>query len=309
MLWGRTLPEQATSAFTSISPLRIGVLPGRERIASDIIKRGLKEPWFHGTSKAEEVLGPSRGIQERLDSILWEIDPQRGWTHPSSQRAWELNQEANRLKRILGGGSFDPARTGSAHGPYLGEPAGVSLTRSPEVARGFGDVLRVGVDIPPSSVGQFVDPEMQRLLRGAYEQAVAIPSLPPGKMTVAEFLSKTGNMPQMINKETVGSFNQAMSDYLRSQGVEGVAYSPRRFAEYELRVLDPSKAVPLGRLDVPVGYSSFTPTPNVIQRYLLGRPTVPPDVRGKMGQLNELYRNAPEFPSRLSHVLKGTMAD
>src|SRR3990167_5630092 len=161
MLWGRTLPEQATSAFTSISPLRIGVLPGRERIASDIIKRGLKEPWFHGSTS-------SAGILE---------------------------------EGALSPGRFDPARTGSAHGPYLGEPAGVSLTRSPEVARGFGDVLRVGVDIPPSSVGQFVDPEMQRLLRGAYEQAAAIPSLPPGKMTVAEFLSKTGNMPQMINKE------------------------------------------------------------------------------------------------------------
>src|SRR3990172_8074343 len=47
-----------TERMAGVAPMRIGVMPGRERIASDIIKRGLKEPWFHGTQFPERLLEP-----------------------------------------------------------------------------------------------------------------------------------------------------------------------------------------------------------------------------------------------------------
>lgn len=278
LLFGRTYPEQATNAFTSLSPLRIGVLPGRERIASDIIKRGLKEPWFHG----------SRAIPGILDE---------GALRP---------------------GRFDPSRIGSAYGLRLGEPAGVSLSRSPEAARTFGDVLRVGVDIPPSSVGQFVDPEFQRLLRASFEAAHQSPGLASWGSTkpLSYFLEgATGG----ARGDVTAQFNQAMSNYLRQKGVEGIAYSPRRWAEYELRVLDPSKAVPLGRVPTPTmrGTIHDLPGGSVMERYLYGSGQPEMSVYGSPGtwvrgglskKLAKEYVNAPTFPVRLRDVL-GIAAD
>ena len=257
----RKLAGKALGAgFGALAAGRIGVLPGREHIASDIIKRGLKEPWFHGGGD--------------IDAILGNIH--------SGPLVKEWQQRAG----------FDPSRIGQAMGTRLGEPAGVSLTRSPEVARSFGDILRVGVDIPPSSVGQFVDPTFQNLLRESYRKAKPVLGHLPDAITYAE------------RDREAAAFNQAMSDYLRSQGVEAIAYNPKRWGEFELRVLNPKKAVPLG---------SINARSPVLKRYLEGGPApvdygtealgYQPPSTGLREKLKDWYAQAPKFPSRLRDVL------
>ena len=305
---GSVLRRMATHAIGPIALGRIGVLPGRERIASGVIKRGLKEPWFHGSPHAEKILGP------------------KDWGHSLLNALEEA--------RIGRGSGFSQEMTGLTSGLRLGEPAGVSLTRSPEVARKFGDVLRVGVDIPPSSVGQFVDPEMQRLLREGYTKATT-GALEKFNMNPAGFQQWLKQAQTGTGGVAVKDINQAMSDYLRNQGVEAIAYNPRRWAEYEMRVLDPNKAVPLGRLDVGLpGQVVGTPGPkgsigsvqmnpavpgsDVMQRYLYGYrglPNVPPSLArsegtgGLIERLRQQYLTAPEFPARLRDVLGFAGAD
>lgn len=252
----------------------IGILPGRERIARDVIKRGLKEPWFHGTNgEISQILGSS-------------VPPRLAKEYPTEY--WELAS-----KRAQG---FDPSRIGSSTGTRLGEPAGVSLTRDPEVARKFGTVLRVGVDTPPSTVGQFVDPEFQRLFKEAYQKA-RLPEM--GPITSPQDLV---SRPQM--------FNQRMSDYLRSQGVEAIAYNPRRWREFELRVLDPKKAVPFGTMpNTPgVGRSAWasgqplSPEEATFKRYMEGSdPWRKPG--GFTSLRKSLWDSSPEFPSRLHDLI------
>ena len=276
-----------------VAPMRIGVMPGRERIASDIIKRGLKEPWFHGTPSIGRILGTGEEVTRYSTDAL-----------------------AEKVFRSIGLATeketgFSPSKMGAAHGIRLGEPSGVSLTRSPQVASGFGDVLRVGVDIPPSSVGQFVDPEMQRLLREGYTKATTS-ALEKFNMSPAGFQQWLKQAQSGTGGVAVRDINQAMSDYLRQQGVEGIAYNPRRWAEYEMRVLDPKKAVPLGMVDL------GTPGPATMQRYLYGyrgaNATLPSIARsegtgGLLERLRQQYLTAPEFPVRLRDVLGATGAD
>jgi hypothetical protein len=252
-LVGRSPSERMTSGLTSLTPLRVGVKPGMEKMASQLTRRGLRGPWFHGTPHPRNIVG----------DVSLELP-----------------------------GGFDPQTIGLKTGTRLGEPAGISLTRDPCAASTFGDVLRVGVDVPPSSVGQFVDPEVQRLFRAAYEKATLTDTKPPFPFVVPGGPSRN-----------IREANQTMSDYLRSQGLEAIQYNPRRWAEHELRVLDPAKAVPLGqmpKLTSPIG-----------KRYYLGlrdKETFVPNgspFGGLREKLARDYMAAPEFPSRLKDVLLG----
>lgn len=264
-LWGRTPSEQFTSGFTSLPMLRIGVLPGMERTASRLTREGLRGPWFHGTPASPGQMGQLEGLLRS---------------------------------------GFDPQKMGKTAGIRLGEPTGVSLTRSPRVAGSFGDVLRVGVDVPPSAVGQFVDPEFQRLLRGSYEGALSrYKAGHDATSTMLDWLkSDPGALPYIQERlrGEFSAFNQAMSDHLRNQGVEAIAYSPRRWSEFELRVLDPSKAVPLGR--IPPAEIGGTLTNPVMRRYWEGVPGAGP-YAGLRARLEQAFHEAPTFPARLRDIL------
>jgi hypothetical protein len=270
LLVGRSPSERMTSGLTSLTPLRVGVKPGMEKMASQLTQRGLRGPWFHGTPSQPSQIGLREGLLRE---------------------------------------GFQPERIGATTGTRLGEPAGVSLTRDPRVASTFGDVLRVGVDVPPSSVGQFVDPEVQRLFRAAYEKATPDWIRPDTSMLGPSGLKTS---PPIGVAQDVGAINQRMTDYLRSQGLEAIQYNPRRWAEHELRVLDPQKAVPLGVIESPGNLSgarsNFLNNP-VMRRYYEGSGT-----SGALGQnpyyglrtkLDKEFLNAPEFPLRLKDVLLG----
>jgi soluble lytic murein transglycosylase-like protein len=205
---------------------RVGVLAGHERLASAIIKRGLKEPYFHGSP------------------------------------AWET---------ILREG-FSPARVGAATGQRLGEPAGISLSRNPNVAAQFAGkgafgaegppLLRVGVDIPPSSVGQFTDPAFIETYQRAFGLAMDA--------------HRAGPRPD----RAVPTFNAALSSELQGAGIEAIAYNPRRYGEFELRVLDPSKAVPLGTMSVPT---------NVLETYRRNPQALLHEIASAREELATLY--------------------
>ena len=49
----------------------------------------------------------------------------------------------------------------------------------------------------------------------------------------------------MMNTDKYGSFNQALSQQLQSQGKRGLLYNPRRWDEYEMLMLDPKYVLPV----------------------------------------------------------------
>jgi hypothetical protein len=327
---------------------RVGVKPGMEKMASQLTRRGLRGPWFHGTHEVENVLGRGAGGETRAQTIAFWQDKLAHAKNPG-----DVRDATENLKAWSAPTGFDPAKVGSQTGTRLGEPAGISLTRDPRVASTFGDVLRVGVDVPPSSVGQFVDPEFQKVLRYANEHALntplqtplsigqrearpGVPAFPPIALvrktaerqaageypaagwhyrpveTFRNLLNANALHGAPINQADKVAYNQAMTDMLRSQGLEAIQYNPRRWAEHELRVLDPTKAVPLGVIESPGNLSgarsSFLNNP-IMRRYYEGSGT-----SGAFGQnpyyglrtkLDKEFLNAPEFPSRLKDVLLG----
>lgn len=270
---------------------RIGVLPGRAARASAINKQGLRGPWFHGTKFATDILPLEQGgpqTIEYLRSVLSDPNRVKGWNQDTINRMWRDLHSLEAGKSIPPtGGGFSLDKVGTETGTRLGEPAGVSVTRDPAVARNFGDILRVGVNVPPSSVGEFVDPEFQRVFKEAYSRAM---NLPP-KLALRE------GMTAGYGREKWAAFNQAMTDYLRSKGVEAIRYNPKRWQEFELRVLDPEKAVPLGMV--------YPDPKRVMTRYVIGTPTPLVGYTGGFDTLREkLLQQAPDFPIRLHDILK-----
>lgn len=277
-------------ALLSAFPLavgRVGVLPSRMALARAINKRGLRGPWFHGTGHAERILTGKPKVR------------------PGEVPEWVYQAEG------VGKPGFDPTRIGNQTGTRLGEPAGVSVTRDPAVARKFGDILRVGVDVPPSSVGEFVDPEFQRLFKESFLKARE--SFPGYHTEIVNLSSVPVSIPMVgENYLDEGLFNQRMSAYLRSQGVEAIRYNPKRWNEFELRVLNPENAVPLGTLP-PHSYTAPNPT---LTRYLEGAPSVNlrdtpgggfemgDPVEGGFARLRQyLLKQAPDYPARLHDLL------
>jgi hypothetical protein len=158
---------------------RIGVLPERIPMAMRSVREGMPEAWFHGAQHPEKIL--SEG--------------------------------------------FSPAKIGTDIPLWDYEPAGVSLTKDPHYARAWslggqasGQVLRVGVDIPPEQIGRFSDPAFRKLF-----------------IKLADF-----HGPQR-------GFEMARD--LQERGYAGMLYGRMGGAEEELRAFDLSRLHPLGLLD------------------------------------------------------------
>lgn len=276
-----------------MAPGRIGVLPGLEKVASKLTREGLRGPWFHGTKTPEGILGLEAFGQSTPARIrAWEEALSQLEPHADATDLAFAREQLGRAKTPLG---FSPSLVGSAYGTRLGEPAGVSLTRDLAVARKFGTPLRVGVDIPPSSVGDLLDPEVQRLLREAFTKGSG--GITPYQLREAADL---GYQPPGFGVDPA-QVNQAMSDYLRSKGVEALRFNPRRWNEFELRVLDPKRAIPLGTIE--------NPTEGIPWRYYYGKGSDRPyaswagEMRGAHRMLQSQLQSAPEFPVRLKEIL------
>lgn len=358
-----TFYEDMMSFGMGGSPLaaaRIGTVPGRERIASDIIRRGLRQPWFHGTlsrtSILPEALQPNKAAWPELnawlksrfdarnimDEAVEKLRAMRGldvkhWTEFTARDKELLHQlrdwfgerpgllEASESK-LLGTEGFRPELTGKHFNPRLGEPAGVSLTSDPFIAKNaFGDLLRVAVDIPPSSVGQWADPATRQLMQEGYRKIMEeVPLRPRGSphqnLKFGESVFQAGGFGQSAD---IAAFNQRLSDYLLSQGMEALAYSPRRYHEFELRVLDPSRAIPIGPLEfdspalkryyfgreaaksepTPFWETSYPQTPEGLEAYRkYQRDHRIPVPSGRLAASERAYSEAPVKPSRLQHI-------
>lgn len=159
---------------------------------------------------------------------------------------------------------FSPTEIGRG-GIRFGEPSGVSLSASPYAAEQFAhkpEVLRVWPNVDPKSVLPVWSQEAAGPLHKAYLQALegkGIHTLQPGASVAEELAS---HMPPDVrpdtymlqhameglrseNPELVKAFNEYLARLLRKEGVQGLLYNPRRYGEFELRVLDPHRAVPM----------------------------------------------------------------
>ena len=56
-------------------------------------------------------------------------------------------------------------------------------------------------------------------------------------------LASYANVKEMLYGQNRTTFNTHLTDYMRSKGYRGVLYSPQRYGEYELRMLDPRDVV------------------------------------------------------------------
>lgn len=340
---------------------RIGVLLGKEKLASDLIKRGLKEPWFHGTHRPYHKL-PELATREqdeliaKVDKIRQQMkfvrnDPSyrdtddkltaRGLAVLSGLQEDDLNlvRQARyineQLKKVPPGRSgFSTENVGQGTGQKIGEPLGISITRDPRVAEHFGTPLRVGVDVHSSQLGDLLDPEVLKVYRNAYEKLMN--EFPNPRFSIGENLRHT--QFKDIDKDLLmdpnfgftREINERLSKLLQEQGLEGVRYNPNRYAEYEARIFDPKKVIPLGELPrVPFNRVSYEELDARIKgkltkpireeaamrRYYYGSSEVPkPEARTRVPYYTrasrgfEAYREAESAtgqgsPSRISEML------
>lgn len=166
---------------------------------------------------------------------------------------------------------FDEAHR---HGLRLGEPEGVSTTIHPYVARGFGSgvVLQVVPKFGPSEALPVFNEEKSRpVLLEAYRQALQEPAYQNygGATSMRHDLNRHLNNEALtlgsrsyFNKDETPSelmtlamqrwvqdlgrdsrerFNHALADSLVGQGYKALVYSPNRYGEHEMRVLNPDR--------------------------------------------------------------------
>jgi len=253
---------------------RVGVLTGREKLASDLIKRGLKEPWFHGTKTPERKLPELADYtinfkQNRLREIYERIidaegiqnsfkEGSMGWKNARDKIA-ELKKDAFDISESISKylnfkkpdhKPFSLDRLGEGMAIKLGEPAGISVSKSPSVAEHFGQPLRVGIDVHPSQVGDLLDPEVLKMYRNAYEKIIN--QVDNDSISGLKYANYSHDA-LINNKSAIRRLSADLSAELRKGGLEAVQYNPNRYNELELRVFDPDKVIPLGKARAPYG--------------------------------------------------------
>lgn len=178
---------------------------------------------------------------------------------------------ADWVKRLLGGSWWhgtpateDVLKKGFAPeyekmGLRFGEPHGVSVSADPRRASAFGstgeNVLRVWPKVDPKSVLPVWADEAHEPIIKAYMQALEHQPNLNDPRTVRDFLSELNSggwgMKYAANEmpsrypHIARQFNQRLSEELEKQGIQGLLYNPHRYNEYEMRILDPRKAVPI----------------------------------------------------------------
>lgn len=175
------------------------------------------------------------------------------WWHGTSATPEKILQEG-----------FSPAK--AVMGVRFGEPSGVSMSAHPDMAMSFSSdarPLRVWPNVDPKSVLPIWSQEAADPLLKAYLAALETPF--QGK-SIRDYLRSlnTGGwgVPYAVREmpsnypQATGAFNTALGKEMEKQGIQGLLYSPHRYNEYELRVFDPKRVIPMevrSYGDVPTG--------------------------------------------------------
>jgi len=186
----------------------------------------------------------------------------------------------------------------------IGEPAGVSLTRLPSVARTFSNIgdtsgvtLRVAPVVHPDLIYPAFSKTAGEKLLSSYRESMKIPFRSPEDLSqISPFTHKAPQLegsfeesiPQLyeaLNKHyrnkyaeplspqhffsflnsTLSTdfrqrFSESLAKSLQRSEIEGLIYNPKRFYEYEMRLFDPKKAVPLeSRSPYDPAYERYNP--------------------------------------------------
>ena len=212
----------------------------------------------------------------------------------------------------------------------IGEPAGVSLTRLPRVAKAFsamqpapGTTLRVAPVVHPDLIYPAFSKTAGEKLLSAYKKSAEIPFRSPEDLSpISPFTSKAPkiegsfeeSIPQLyeslhkhyrkkyaealspqhffnflnsvLSMDFRQRFNESLAKSLQRSEIEGLIYNPKRFYEYEMRLFDPKKAVPLeSRSAYDPAYERYSPKASqVIESLEAFSRTLPI-------HLKEFYRN------------------
>jgi hypothetical protein len=162
---------------------------------------------------------------------------------------------------------FVPEKVGKNFPQKFGEPFGVSLSASPFTAKSFitgtveRPILRVWPNVDPTAALPVWSPEAAGPLHRAYLDALneKVPHIGgtvghrldmratsmPGKANPQWFLEEVIRQLRNAEPQTVDVFNRAISGSLGKQGVQALLMNPNRYNEYELRILDLARAIPM----------------------------------------------------------------
>ena len=245
------------------------------------------------------------------------------------------------VKRLLGGswwhGANEPEKIIQSGfkpdmfprmGLRFGEPAGVSLTALPYKATEFSSSgtspIRVWPNVDPKSVLPAWSDEAAEPIMKAYLAALDTPYKQGSTIRdlLRRFAEEQGGHAgqglryaanQMASRESDAAqhFNRVLSEKLGGQGIQGLIYNPHRYNEYELRVLDPAKAVTMEMRtlpETPSGLSPFNYDVNPYRKWKRAQPMHRFDARkldrrikpwldqvlyDRQKSLSEIYKNIP----------------
>lgn len=277
-----------------------GAAPGVQQMYRELQRWKASHPGMKGLESL-----PS-GLQKQLDEIV------RGVMFHGTDQA----------NSILSSGRFSGDYVGSQMGSRFGEPHGISISTDPRAAGGFGsDIIRTTTSISPRDVMPVFTKRGEEAIIDSYIEAMkktlAKPQdivregssledmlrerlVPFGdkELPLIEYLNTLRgaygdyygntqdfwkNIVGMLDTRVTSKFNKNISNILRQKHeTEALLYNPNRFDEYEMRVLDPKKAIPLEiRNTLPPRYS---------EPKRLSNEQVSIDLRNLPRSMDEYYR-------------------
>lgn len=253
-----------------------GQLPSHTDVVENYIKALFRGPLWHGTSAQEAIRA-------------------QGFRDPPTRRAHRFGEPSgvslsgawNRASEFGGG----PLRVGVKFGPQDVLPVmQQSVARRPLLVA-YRQALKHPVD-PETGSQSFMDVFDDRIRRAAAAQ---------GRYPISSHQLEGAAWNSLVGghgPKFAESFNKALSRELQEAGIKGLAFSPRRYGEYELLALNPKDVFPLEqRFGSPEGLPSYL-TPNVAPRYLgprmnlLGRyhEAIPQANEEWVRSLSDIYR-------------------
>lgn len=254
-LVGRTLPDQYSNAFTGpigqLGFARVAVKPELQSLARYANTQGLGSSWFRG-----------HGGQRTIDDVLQEGFLSRAETQKVGEPfGVSLTSNPAIAENFASSSQRPPLRvavlskpeevldlsghTLAKYGPERLDPR----ANNPEQARAIlrlanryalqnyrfpeGVNSALGYQVGGLTVEDLVKKMREHIIERGY---------PYNKDILADSLSIALH-EKALNK---GAYNKHISDYLQSLGYNAVSYHPTRYNEFELRMLDTKKALPLG---------------------------------------------------------------
>lgn len=309
LIWHRNTNEALAPTSTTNGPMYDipEVLPYKETDPLDQILRG---SWFHGMrpEARQTVLEASPGWEAfRRDLIYGDAI---GSTYNTPENILSLANQYN----LPASTHATPSYT------RFGEPYGVSLSASPSIARNFSAdeyihrVQPLYGGPPTERIIPLWRPEGQKAINEGYNAAFNqfISEGPPGVNRInslANRLNEVGGKYGLepleptvegwatrlgMGQPEASRFNTLYSKALQDQGYRGILYSPQRYGEYEMLMLDPSFVRPLDYRPL----ADYTQSMNAPKFPITGPPGTPGARRGYAAAEPEFATGA----TRLSDV-------